>query len=194
MTSAIARPRYVHCLVVAIVVCGCAPSTPSAPVRAVDIIRELDYAEKRPPAGFTITTWEADGVTRPALAAVVPSRLTLALPLPRRAALQAHVASADSSAPVRLRVGISDDRVYEGLAQLILPPGPRRWTGLRVDLSAYAGWKWSLFYRPDRTTWHLVLATDAVEGGAGTVLWGAPEIVTDQGSAREYAIRRQELR
>ena len=63
-----------------------------------------------------------------------------------------------------------------------------------MDLSAYAGWKWSLFYRPDRTIWHLVLATDPVDGAPATLLWGTPEIVTDAASAREYAARRQRLR
>lgn len=133
-------------------------------------------------------------MTRPAIAAIVPSRLTLALPVPRGGAFHAFAASAEPSAPVRLRVGISDDRIYEGLAELMLVPGRRTWTELRVDLSEYAGWKWSLFYRPDRTMWHLVLGSDAVDGRPATLLWGAPEIVTDQASAREYAARRQRLR
>lgn len=133
-------------------------------------------------------------MARPAIAAVVPSRLTFELPLPRHGVLHAFVAPAASTATVRLRIGISDNRIYEGVAELMVPPGPRAWTELRADLSAYAGWKWSLFYRPDRTVWHLVLATDAVAGVAPTVMWGAPEIVTDQRSAREYAARRQRLR
>ncbi len=197
MTSAIARParqRYVRWLVMAMLLGGCGSSPPSAPVRVVDVIRELDQAEKRPPAAFIVGSHEIDGVTHPAIGAAVPSRLTLALPLPRRGVLHAFVAPAEGSAPARLRVGVSDDRIYEGLAELTLTAAPRAWTELRVDLSAYAGWKWSLFYRPDRTIWHLVLATDPVNGAPATVLWGAPEIVTDTASAREYAARRQRLR
>jgi hypothetical protein len=61
---------------------------------------------------------------------------------------------------------------------------------LRTDLSAYAGFKWSLFYRPDRTTWRLVLAADAVAGVPGRAVWGRPEIVADEASAKEYVAAR----
>ena len=199
MTSALARPRYVHCLVVAIVLCACRSSTPLAPVRVVDLIREMDRAEKRPPAGFAIVEHQIDGVARPAIAAAVPSRLTVPLPLPRHGVFHAFVALADGppgsrAAPVRLRVGISDHRIYEGLTQMILTPGTGAWTDIRADLSDYAGWKWSLFYRPERVTWRVVLAADTIDGAPATVVWAAPEIVTDTISAREYVARRQRLR
>ena len=199
MTSAIARPRYVHCLVVAILLCGCRSSTPFAPVRVVDLIREMDHADKRPAGGFAIALQHVDGVARPAIVAQVPSRLTLALPLPRHGVFHAFVTLADAppgamAAPVRLRVGVSDHRIYEAVTDLILAPGTRTWIDLRADLSAYAGWKWSLFYRPDRITWRVVLAADAIENVPATVLWGAPEIITDAKSAREYTARRQRLR
>jgi len=199
MTSAIATPRYVHCLVVAILLCGCRSSTPLAPVRVVDLIHEMDRADKRPAGGFAIAMQQVDGVARPPIAATVPSRLTLALPLPRHGVFHAFVTLADGpavamAAPVRLRVGVSDHRTYEGVTELILAPGTRTWIDLRADLSAYAGWKWSLFYRPDRITWRIVLAADATENVPVTVLWGAPEIVTDTESAREYTARRQRLR
>ena len=99
-----------------------------------------------------------------------------------------------SSSPVRVRLGVSDQRIYEGVSELTLPAGTRTWVDLRADLSAYAGWKWSLFYRPDSITWRVVLAADAIGGSGGTLLWGAPEILTDTQSAREYAARRQRLR
>jgi len=199
MLNAIARVRYVHCLVAAIVLGGCRSSTPSAPVPVVDLIREFGAADKRPPLGFTLTEHQVGGVMRRAIAAPVPSRLTLALPLPRRGVLRAFVAIAEvpagaPAAAVRLRVGVSDHRIYEGLTELILPPGDRNWVELRADLSAYAGWKWSLFYRPDRITWRVVLAADATQNVAGTVLWGAPEIFTDTQAGREYTARRQRLR
>jgi hypothetical protein len=59
---------------------------------------------------------------------------------------------------------------------------------------AYAGWKWSLFYRPDRIVWRLVLAADAVDNAPPTVLWGEPQVETDMSSAREYIARRQRNR
>jgi hypothetical protein len=165
----------------------------------VDLIREMDRADKRPAGGFAIAMQQVDGVARPTIAAAVPSRLTLALPLPRHGVFHAFVALADGppgamAAPVRLRVGVSDHRTYEGVTELVLAPATRAWIDLRADLSAYAGWKWSLFYRPDRITWRIVLAADATENVPATVLWGAPEIVTDTDSAREYTARRQRLR
>jgi hypothetical protein len=199
MTSAIARAGQVHCLITAIVLAGCPSATPSTPVRAVDLIREVHRAEQRPPHGFAIAEHQLDGVVLPVIAAVVPSRLTLPLPLPRHGVFRALVALADpvpggKPAAVRLRVGVSDHRIYEGVTEAILRPGERTWMDIRADLSAYAGWKWSLFYRPDRTTWRVVLAADATASGPATVFWGMPEIITDTTSAREYTARRQRMR
>lgn len=199
MTSATATPRYVRCLAAAILLAGCRYSTPFAPVRAVDLVHEFDRADKRPPVGFAITARDVDGASRAVIAAPVPSRLTMELPLPRHGVLRARAAVEmpdERVAPpaIRLRIGVSDQRIYEGVTELVLPSEPRRWTEVRADLSSYAGWKWSLFYRPDRMTWRVVLAVDALAGIPATVLWASPEIVTDTGSAREYAVRRQRLR
>jgi hypothetical protein len=94
---------------------------------------------------------------------------------------------------VRVRLGISDNRVYEGLAEHTLNPGTG-WTEFRTDLSAYAGIKASLFYRPDRITWRLVLSTDRVGPAPATAVLGSPEILTDVSSAKEYLTRRQQMR
>jgi hypothetical protein len=198
MTTASARPRYIHCLVVALFLSGCGSSTPVAPVRVVNLLREMDAADKRPPAGFTVAEYRVGEVAYPAIAAAVPSRLTVPLPLPRQGVFHTFVAlsgvaSGTPTAGVRVRVGVSDHRTYEGLTELILTPGTQ-WQELHVDLSAYAGWKWSLFYRPDQIIWRVVLAADAMDNLPATVLWGAPEIVTDTKSAREYVARRQRLR
>jgi hypothetical protein len=199
MTSAIASPRYVHCLVAAMVFCGCRYSTPVAPVQVVDLVHEVGRADLRPFGRFAVAEHEVGGVVRPAIVAPVPSRLTVALPLPRHGVLHAFVALAHAppaarTAAVRLRVGVSDHRIYEGVTELILPSGTPTWREIRADLSAYAGWKWSLFYRPDRITWRVVLAADALDATPATILWASPEIVTDTTSAREYAARRQRLR
>jgi hypothetical protein len=102
--------------------------------------------------------------------------------------------SATQTGAVRLRIGISDHRIYEGLKEVILTPRNGSWLDLRVDLSAYAGWKWSLFYRPEQIIWRVVLAADAMDSVPATVLWGAPEILTDRRSAREYSARRLRMR
>jgi hypothetical protein len=161
----------------------------------VDLVREMDNADKRPPGALTVTEFRRDGVSRPAISAAVPSRLTVRLPFPHHGVFRASVARAEPTAVqpggARLRVGVSDDRTFEELTNVVLPPDARGWTDLRVDLSAYAGWKWSLFYRPDRIVWRLVLAADAVDTTPPTVLWGEPRIETDTNSAREYLARRR---
>ena len=167
-------------------------------MQAVNLLRELDQAEKRPPLGFEIANREIAGVAHPSLVVPVPSRLTIPLPLPRRGLLRASAAlepsSSENSASVRLRVCVSDDRIYERLTDVVLTPGQRGWVDVRTDLSAYAGWKWSLFYHPERMTWRVVLAADAIDGIPTTAVWGSPEIVTDSAAAKEYSIRRARFR
>lgn len=163
-------------------------------VAAVDLIRMFDRAEKRPAAGFDVSSYEVAGIPRAVIVAPVPSRAIWSLPLPHRGLFRAFVAAASPSGsptgPMRVRVGVSDDRIYEGLTEAVLEPGAPRWVEVRADLSAYAGWKWSIFYQPDRTTWRIVLASDPIGDAPATVVWGTPEILTDTESALEYASRR----
>lgn len=173
--------------------CRVPADAPAVPV--IDLIRAFHDAEKRPPAGFALTAYLAHDIVRPSIVAPVPSRLTVPLPLPARAALRVAITTdaPDPSASVRFRIGISDARVYEGLEDLVVSGGNPAWIQVRTDLSAYAGFKWSLFYRPDRTTWRLVLATDPGAGTGARGVWGAPVIVTDPASARDYLRRRYPL-
>jgi hypothetical protein len=72
----------------------------------------------------------------------------------------------------------------------VLTPGVQPgWTPLRADLSAYAGWQWSLFYRPEAQLWRLVLSTDALAGVPGRGVWGAAGIDGDRSAAREHVER-----
>ena len=165
------------------------------PVPVVDLLRELDAAEKRPPAGFALASHEEDGVVRAAIVAAVPSRLTIPLPMPRRGALRAFVAldGDNPAAAVRFRVGVSDHRIYEGLNEIIVTGERGGWVELRTDLSAYAGFKWSLFYRPERIVWRLVLAADAINAVPVRGVWSTPEIAADRQSAKEYLARGARL-
>ncbi|HTH03445.1 MAG TPA: hypothetical protein VL882_24385 [Vicinamibacterales bacterium] len=186
--------RHVLSIVVVILCAGCR-HVENTPVPVVNLLREVDHAEKRPPNGFEIAALEVDGQPRPSIVAPVPSRLTIPLPLPRRGVLRAFVSlDPNSTGAVRLRVGVSDNRIYERLTDIDLSPGDRRWIPVQTDLSAYAGWKWSLFYHPERIVWHVVLAADAMGGGPARALWGSPEIVTDKEAAKEYSVRRQQFR
>jgi hypothetical protein len=168
---------------------GCRSASSPALVPVVDLIKEAHRAEQRPSA-YTVTEWTASGISHPALAGPSPGRLIWTIPMPRAARFEAQVAAA--GAPVRVRVGISDARIYEGLGDETIVPGAL-WAPVSVDLSAYAGWKLSLFYRPDRLLWRLVLSADAVAGAPGTVAWGTPQIVASTPHALEYETRRARL-
>jgi hypothetical protein len=168
---------------------GCRAGAPSDSIAVVDFIREVDLADRRP-SSYAATSFTAGGRLLPAIVGPAPGRLTWTLPMPRRARFRAEVAAV--GAPVRVRIGISDNRTYEGLGQATLDPSAP-WTPIDVDLSAYAGWKPSLFYRPDRVRWHFVLSADAVAGIAGTLAWGRPEIDAAREEAREYLERRAQL-
>ncbi len=190
--------RHVLSIVVVILCAGCR-HVEETPVPVVNLIREVDRADKRPAAGFELVDREIDGTSHPSIVVPVPSRLTIPLPLPRRGVLRAFVsmeprADGSPAAPIRLRVGVSDDRIYERLTDIDLSPATRGWTMVRTDLSAYAGRKWSLFYHPDRVMWRVVLAADATGGVPTRAVWGSPEIVTDNAGAKEYSARRQRFR
>jgi hypothetical protein len=155
----------------------------------VDLIRDIDLADRRP-LSYAAGSSGAGGNALPAIVGPAPGRLTWTLPMPRGARFRARVAAL--GAPVRMRVGISDNRAYEGLADASLQPAAP-WTSVDVDLSAYAGWKVSLFYRPDRVQWHFVLSADAVAGAPGTIAWAEPMIVAPGRDAREYVERKARL-
>jgi hypothetical protein len=190
--------RHVLSIVVVILCAGCGHVEETS-VPVVNLLREFDGADKRPPTGFEIADREIDGISHPSIVVPVPSRLTIPLPLPRRGVLRAFVsmeplADGATAAPIRLRIGVSDDRIYEGLTDVDLSPAHRGWTLVQTDLSAYAGRKWSLFYHPDHVRWRVVLAADAVGGAPSRAVWGSPEIVTDREAAKEYSARRQRFR
>ena len=188
--------RHVICIVGLILAITCAHRADRGPVQVVDLLREVEDAEKLPSGGgFSLAAHAADGVVRAAIVVPVPSRVTIALPLPRRGELRASVSieSPDPAAAVRFRLGISDHRIYEALHNVVVNGAERRWVDVRADLSAYAGIKWSLFYRPDSIVWRLVLAADPLGGPGARAVWGSPEIVTDSTSAKEYVARRERL-
>ena len=113
--------------------------------------------------------------------------MTWALPLPHDGRFATTVSTV-GDASVRFRVGVSDDRIYEALSEVVLAKhdAPK---AITVDLSAYAGRKWSIFYHPDRITWRLTLSADAMGGVPGAALWGAPRVMTTQEGAVEYLRR-----
>ena len=158
---------------------------------AADLINDFARAECRP-SGACEPIAGAAGLT---LRVTSPSRVTWALPLPHDGRFETTVSTL-SDAAIRFRVGISDDRTYEALTEIVVAKqdGPKP---LALDLSAYAGRKWSLFYRPDRITWRLTLSADAIAGVPGVGVWAAPRVMTSQEGAVEYlrrTVRRGSVR
>jgi hypothetical protein len=189
--SAIARHAALTLLPAALLAGGCRSRPSSSPIPVVDLIKEYEHADRRPAGGYAIGDHVVAGAAIPAILGPAPGRLTWVMPLPRHGMFRARIAA--SAAPVRIRVGISDARIYEQLTEIDVAPD-KAWSDVSVDLSAYAGWKFSLFYRPERRAWRLNLSADAVTGIPAKVAWGRPEIVAfSNADAAEYAKRRLQI-
>ena len=169
---------------------GCRRSAATEALPVVDFIKEFHRADGRPAGTFAIAAHVAGGIARPAIVGPSPSRIIWVLPVPRRSVFRAQIAA--SGAPVRVRVGVSDARIYEQLGEVTVQPD-EGWSLLEGDLSAYAGWKMSLFYRPDGLQWRLNLSVDAPAGVPGRIAIGAPAIVASRADALEYDARKARL-
>lgn len=167
--------------------CG---SANHGPDQVINLVDELPKAERR--AGSAVeeavrvgTAGSGSDRAR-AILLRAPARVIWLLRIPSHARLRTAVALVpDATNPSRplgpgvtIRIGIGDGRSYEELAQVpVLPPQPGApfWQPIGVDLGAYGGWQWSLFYRPWNTTWRLNF-TVAELPGPGSVAWREPVI------------------
>lgn len=160
---------------IAVAVAGCGSSTSHV---TIDLIHELPNAERRA-AGDIDTAIRPDRAgpqddERPSLLMTAPARVVWSLRFPPHAHLTTAVRlipnGTSPEQAVTARVGISDNRIYEQLARVVVPAST--WQSLDIDLSEYSGFQWSLFYRPSKTTWRLNFSADATPGG--TVAWAIP--------------------
>jgi hypothetical protein len=181
-------------MVVGPVLFGCG-SARSGDVTAVDLMSRVHDAERRP-AGSVVEVRDVTllGRSRASLSLPPESRLTFALPIPRRAAVRGYAAvPGPSGIAVAFRVGISDDRFYQTLTEQTVTSdetAARGWIGLRADLSHFAGPQLSLFFRPDRRHWRIVVATHVIAGAPDAVYLAEPAIATDVDAARLYFKQR----
>ena len=163
---------------------GC--SAPRQPGQPVDLAGSIATAERRPATeAFEPRIVPIDGQNRLAIAVPAVSRISWRLTLPDSARLHTWIA-AESTCPsvpapaVDFRVGISDERTYdELLARTISATPSAAWQSIAIDLSAYSGFHWSLFYRPREIAWWLVFNTRPIGRAAECAprpLWGAPAI------------------
>ncbi|HUL74153.1 MAG TPA: hypothetical protein VLT86_13685 [Vicinamibacterales bacterium] len=156
--------------------CGSAP----APA-AIDLVAALPTAERRalhdPDAAIRADFVPVGTDHLEALITDAPARVIFPVRFVSRARFRARVALQPGSAGATVRAGIADDRAYDELLRLPLVPASGAaiaWQPIDIDLDAYSGWKFSLFYQPGRRNWKLVLNADATPGG--TVVWLQPTI------------------
>jgi hypothetical protein len=150
----------------------------TGPPRVSDLIPDLPRAERRA-VGLVDEAIRVDVVgppedPRPALLMRAPARVTFTVRLPGHAHLMTAVwlLTGQSGPGVTVRVGLSDLRHYDELLSLHVAASPGAWQPVDVDLSAYGGWQWSLFYRPSTIDWRLILNADPAPAGA--VAWAQP--------------------
>ena len=150
-------------------------------VAAIDLVGQLEAAEKRPQGGtFEVVDADLNGETRRAIHTPPPTRITWKVRVPDDAWLNVAVGlkpeawEAEGNGVLFL-VGVSDGHTFDPLfTQHVNPfgnPGDRKWIPVWVDLSAYAGEEIDVIF-------------NTRSGPPGQddprndhALWGAPEIV-----------------
>ena len=161
--------RAVPWIALAAVAAGCRESDP-AQALPLDLVSRAAAAAIQPtPASLREAVVVIGGVSVPALLMTSPARLTWDVRFSERAELVASIALAPSGdvavrQGVVVRLGLSDGRTYDELLRTRLA-SDAVWQDIRLDLSPYSGWKWSLFYQPSRITWRLIVNADQAPGG-----------------------------
>jgi hypothetical protein len=156
------------------------------PARA-DLLDEVPRADIKPvdhpPDIVAVRDAAVGGDVRRGLFMRVPSRVTVHIHVPPRAALTSALGIVDAGgapadAGVLFQAGISDGRVYEPLFERsLLVRDARTWQPLVIDLRRYGGWQWSVFYRPSAITWALTFNVYAAGAAANlTGVWATPVI------------------
>ena len=161
---------------------ACVPSSPATPM-PIDLLRELPRAAVAPAARpnlVSVQVIDRDGAQHAALVMHPTSRVIWQVQMTEPAKLRADMGrlpGGDAGAELSVRIGMSDERIYEDHLRERLPhPAGEApaWRPLVIDLSLYSGRKWSLFYQPSRRTWSLVLN---VQGGDAAVALVEPRII-----------------
>jgi hypothetical protein len=161
-------------LAIALMPAACGAPNNAAPL-PLDLVRELPNALIQAAPGAPGARQEfaaAESGPAPALFMTAPARVTWTLQFPETAEVIARVAivgAITGGEGVTVRLGLSDNRAYHELlrepVRASAPGAPPGWRPIRIDLSEYSGWKWSLFYQPSRLKWRLIVNADATPGG-----------------------------
>ena len=144
---------------------GCQRRDAATREQRVDLLASVDRAERRPRGAVVTTTLATlEGESEPAVDVPAVSRIVWTARMPDHAvlhtALGAPQLAAADGARALFRIGISDERTYDGLfgAEVGLGSAPG-WKPVSIDLSKYSGFKWSLFYHPRQKTWKVIFNT-----------------------------------
>jgi hypothetical protein len=150
----------------------------------VDLLETLPAAERRAAIPIDVAVHidlvGPGGDPRPAIVMATPARVIWSTRLPLRARLETAIMLVDDghglkSASAAARIGISDNRRYDQLAIVALDSSSatsHTWQPVSIDLGSYAGWQWSVFYRPWEKTWRLIFSADGESGGR--IAWARP--------------------
>jgi hypothetical protein len=166
---------------------GCQRRDAATRVQRVDLLASVDRAEKRPQgAAVTTTLATLDGDTEPALDVPAISRIIWTARMPDHAVLRTALGAPQlapaGDARALFRIGISDERTYDGLFAAEIGLGSAQgWKPVSIDLSKYSGFKWSLFYHPRQKTWKVIFNTTISGLGRPVVrtdrlFWAHPSI------------------
>lgn len=172
-------PRVSRLTAAALLLSGaaCVPSNPATPM-PIDLLRELPRAAVAPAARpnlVSVQVIDRDGAQHAALVMHPTSRVIWQVQMTEPAELRADIArlpGGDAGAELSVRIGVSNERIYEEHFRQRLPHSAGEvpaWRPLVIDLSLYSGWKWSLFYQPSRRTWSLVLNVEGGDAAAALV-------------------------
>jgi hypothetical protein len=171
---------------------GCRPSGSgeAGSTGYLDLLATAGSASVRPvnhaPDVFVVSDITIDGVTKRGFVVPRRSRTEWPIRIPAHAVLALSIGAmpvgeARPSVNATFRIGLSDRRTYETLYQRRVIPGQVPpsgvWIPVTVDLSGYAGWQWSLFYRPSQIDWYLVVSVNGPAAGRGWLpVLGTPSI------------------
>jgi hypothetical protein len=135
----------------------------------IDLVERLPAAEWRTygrdaPSVVRLGVPRVAGISKPAIVISAPVRLIYRVRLPKRAVFDADVAVLgphEGASGATIRIGFSDQRHYDQPLTWPIDGVSPAWMPMHLDLGAYSGWEWSLFYRPSRIDWDFIVNVDA---------------------------------
>lgn len=178
------RPSYLCsrellCVPVLALALSCSPFSDPKPV--ADLISQFDTARKQPSEGvFDVGDVTIGGITRRAIIARGPTRLTTHVTVPKHAELRTSIALEPGTWDrggdgVLFLIGVFDGSSFHTRASLTLnpqaDPDDRGWRDVSVDLEEFAGLTISIMLNTRAG------ATESATPDNDVAVWGAPVVL-----------------